>query len=244
MAVRHLLELSLDTLLSAMAQTGCGRPHVVFAGGAHYISPEIRAEVDREILDELGSLGLVRGRELTGDFEDTLHLLDRPDTEYYTFIRTGDVQYTALVAAKGRDAVAAAHRDGTVWLGPAEDNDLTGTLAAQLPDFPPAEFTPFSVRQEEFAALERADAYERSRDASAMAALLEPPHYGLGYLHVARRAAGGREEASATLSYLDAEAGRIGIELSGPPGNQYLNLFPGDADRLAGKIASIRARLD
>ncbi|GAB3479726.1 ESX secretion-associated protein EspG [Amycolatopsis cihanbeyliensis] len=243
MAVRHLLELSLDTVLTAMARAGCGRPHVVFAGGAHYISPEAKGEVEAEALDELDALGVIRGTELTEDFADTLHLLDRPDTEYYAFLRTGDVQYTALVAARGRAAVVAAHRDGRVWLAPAEDNDLTTTLAAQLPEFPPADFTPFSVRQEEFTRLEHADAYERSRDASTMAALLEPPHYGLGYLHVARHAGGKREEAESTLSYLDAEAGRIGIELSGPPGNRYLNLFPGDAGRLAGKVASVRARL-
>lgn len=40
------------------------------------------------------------------------------------------------------------------------------------------------------------------------------------------------------MSFLDLDIGRIGMDISGPPGNRYVNVFPGDDLRLAQKLTA------
>jgi hypothetical protein len=247
--IGRTVQLSLHTLLTALRDNGGAGPHCIFAGGARYIPAEAATQVSGEALAELAGEGLASGNRLSGDFEDVLHVLERPDRECYAHIRTGDEHFGVLVASRGRTGVTALHQDHHVWLKPADDRDLEAALVAHLPQFPPADFTPFSLPQREF---QRRDddgggVYDepesRGYAARELDDVLAAPYYGLGYLHVAHRANGTREVATDTLSYLDIDAGRVGLEMSGPRGSQHIAVFPGEPDRLAARLASVRARL-
>ncbi|GAB3505995.1 ESX secretion-associated protein EspG [Amycolatopsis cihanbeyliensis] len=249
MVLRRTVEMSLHTLLTAMRWHNCGEPHPILLGGASHVPPSAEHQRDCEALEELGALGLVRGRELVGSFEDTLHVLDRPDTEYYAQTRTGDDSYGVLVACRGREAVTVAHQDGTVWLTPVHRDDRALALAKHLPPFPPADFQTFSARQAEFARPDTSGPYEplpaRSQPVRDLHTILDQPYYGIGQLYVARRQDGGpRHEAPASLSYIDIDVGRVGLELTGPADNQHITVFPGDPGNLAERLTKARAPLD
>ncbi|EHR48877.1 hypothetical protein SacmaDRAFT_0576 [Saccharomonospora marina XMU15] len=229
------VELSLDTLLTAMSLAGCGEAHLIFAGGERYVPPSATDRVRREALDELAPLGLATGGGLDRDFEDALRTLGQPHTEYIAHVRAGDRQYGLLVAVRGRSATIAVREGARVRLNRARETDYAAMLVALLPAAAPADFTPFSVPRQEI----RGE--PTSHDARELASILARPSDGLGYLHVARRASGKRRtEATDAVCYVDAEAGRVGIA---PTGGDHVAVFPGDETRLTARLAAVRATL-
>ncbi|WP_162829924.1 ESX secretion-associated protein EspG [Amycolatopsis palatopharyngis] len=249
MVIERTARLSLHTLLTALSGAGCGQPHEVFAGGARYVPPEAARQVNQEALNELADAGLTTGGRPSEAFEDAIHVLARPERECYAHIRTGDEQFSVLVAARGRTAVTALHQDRRVWLNPADDRDLEGTLVAHLPEFPAAGFTTFSLSQRDFRRDENGvtgvydEPEARSPEARELDDIFSVRHYGFGYLHVARSKDGTRHASVDTLSYLDIDAGRIGLEMSGPRGSQQITVFPGQPATLAARLADLQARV-
>lgn len=244
------VEISLNTLLTAMRQVGCGEPHQVFAGGLRYIPPSSANQVGRAAFEELSQFGVTQGDGFTPEFEDVLHLLDRPATEFFAYARDMDEQLGVLVAVQGRFAVTALCQGERVWLKiVGRDNSPVDALVANLPQRAPASFAPFSLPQDEFQHEEVDDLYDtgpsRSRVARQVDEIFEQPYYGVGELYAAKRVNGGpRTLARDSLSYLDVDAGRVAIELSGAPGNRYITVLPGEPGLLAQKVAALRAGLD
>ncbi|WP_245959668.1 ESX secretion-associated protein EspG [Prauserella flavalba] len=219
-------ELPLHTLLTAMTWAGCGEPHAIFSGGVRYVPPAAARQVDREAFERLTEQGLTVGKALDPDFEDVLHVLDRPHTEYFAHIRSGDTQYGVLVAIRGRSAVLARHRDRTVHLRSLGDRDYPTVLAGQLPRYRPAPVETFSLPK---------------GDLDGLARLLDNPR-GMGFLHVARRAGGGeRVEAPAPVGYLDSDTGRLGFTHA--EGGGHLTVFAGEPGQLAARLTAVRATL-
>lgn len=243
------VELSLDTMLTAMRQAGCGDPHQIFAGGLRYIPPSSANQVDRAAFEELSQYGFTQGRGFTPGFEEVLELLDRPPTEYFAYARTMDEQFGVLVAVRGRFAVTALCQGERVWLKTVSpDNSPVDALIANLPPCAPADFTPFSLPQAEFRHEEEADdLYDgpRSRAARQLDEIFNQPYFGVGQFYAAKRVNGGpRTLTEDSLGYLDLEAGRVAIHLSGAPGNRYLTVLPGEPGLLGQKVAALRAGLD
>jgi hypothetical protein len=245
------VEFSLNTLLTAMRQVGCGEPHQVFAGGLRYIPPSAANQVNRESFEELSQFGFTQGNGFTSEFEDVLHLLDRPATEYFAYARDMDEQIGVLVAVEGRYAVTAVCQGERVWLKTVgRDNSPVDALVANLPQYAPANFTPFSLPQSDFQQAEEVDdLYDngpaRSLEARRLDEIFGQPYFGVGQFYAAKRANGGpRTLARDSLNYLDVDAGRVAIELSGAPGNRYITVLPGEPGLLGQKVAALRAGLD
>jgi hypothetical protein len=242
-----VLEFSLNTLLTAMRQAGCGEPHQIFAGGLRYIPPSSVSQVSREAFEELSPYGLTRGNSFTAEFEDLLHLLDRPATEYFAYARDTEEQVGVLVAVQGRSAVAALCRGERVRIQSVPpDTSPVDALVALLPQYAPARFTPYSLPQDEFRRRDEGhdlydDAPARSRAARQVDEIFAQPYFGVGQFYAAKRDHGGQRTLTRdSLSYLDVEAGRVALQLAGG----YITVLPGEPGLLGQKIAALRASLD
>lgn len=249
--VRKQVELSLNTLLTAMRQAGCGEPHQIFAGGLRYIPPSSVKQVNREAFEELSQYGFTQGDGFTAEFEEILHLLDRPATEYFAYARDMKEQLGVLVAVQGRFAVTALCQGDRVWLKTVSpDNNPVDALIANLPPYAPARFTPFSLPQEEFRREEEADDIfddgpARSRDARQLDEIFGQPYYGVGQFYAAKRSPdGSRTMSRDSMSYLDVDSGRVAMALTGSPGNRYITVLPGEPGLLAQKVTALRTGLD
>ncbi|WP_284750508.1 ESX secretion-associated protein EspG [Amycolatopsis sp. RTGN1] len=220
-------ELTLNTLLTAMRNVGCGDPHPVFAQGLRYIPPSAKNTVDREAFEELSHYGFTQGDGFTPEFEDVLHLIDRPANEFYAYARDTESQIGILVAARNRTAVSVVCRGETVELaGVSPDTHPADALVARLPPWRSAPIKPFSLPQDDFKPQEESDIFDdapaRSREAQELDALFQQPHFGIGQLYA----------GSTTVNYLDVEAGRVGIALAGG----YISVLPGDPKQLSHKL--------
>ncbi|MFC9251065.1 ESX secretion-associated protein EspG [Amycolatopsis thailandensis] len=249
MVLARPVEITLDTLLTAFRHAGCGDPHLIFAGGLRYIPPSSRNGEDRAAFEELGGLGFTEGKRLTSDFEDVLHVLDRPDTEYYATVRTEAEQYSVLVAVRGRAAVTAICAGSRVWLKGVRTADRAAALVMNLPEYLPARFAPFSLPQDDFKLAAGNELYDepesRSREARRLDEVFEQPYFGVGFFAAAKRSDGGRRtEAVDGLTYLDLDAGRVAMHVTGSPRNRYITVLPGEPVLLSQKVAALRASLD
>lgn len=221
-------EFGLDTLLTALRNVGCGDPHPVFAGGLKYIPPSAKRQVDRAAFEELSVYGFTQGDGFTPEFEDILHLIDRPAREFFGYARDTAGQIGVLVAAQGRTAVSLVCRGERVELaGVSPDTHPADALVARLPECRPADIRPFSLPQEEFASPKDEsdifdDAPARSREAQELDALFDQPYYGVGQLYAEDK----------TLSYLDLDAGRVGFAVA----DGYISVVPGAPRQLSSKL--------
>ncbi|WP_370970331.1 ESX secretion-associated protein EspG [Amycolatopsis sp. cg9] len=219
---------SLDTLLTALRNTGGGDPHPVFAGGLRYIPPSAKNHVNRAAFEELSEYGFTQGNGFTPEFEDVLHLIDRPATELHAYARDLTEQIGILAVATGRTAVTVVCRGNRVELdGVSPDTHLADALVAKLPPGEPAAIKPFTLPQADFRPDQPVsdvfdDAPARSREAQELDALLQQPHFGVGQLRTDGK----------TVSYLDLEAGRVGIALA----DGFISVVPGAPKQLSGKL--------
>ncbi|GAB3137615.1 ESX secretion-associated protein EspG [Amycolatopsis stemonae] len=221
-------EFSLHTLLTAMRGVGCGDPHPIFAGGLRYIPPSARTQVNRQAFEELSEYGFTQGDGFTPEFEDLLHLIDNPAQELFAYARDTDAQIGVLVAAKNRTTVAVVCRGERVELaGVSPDTHPVDALVARLPEYPAANIRPFSLPQEDFQGTQDVsdifdDAPARSREAQELDAFFQQRYFGVGQLHAEGK----------TLSYLDLDAGRVGIALA----DGYISVLPGDPHEISRKL--------
>jgi hypothetical protein len=214
---------SLNTLLTAMRDVGCGDPHPVFAKGLRYIPPAAKSQVKREAFEELGQYGFTQGDGFTPEFEDLLHLIGHPAQEYVAYARDTTDQRNVLVAVNGRSKICVVCRGDEVELSDV-DVHPADALVARLPGYRPADIKPFSLPQEDFRTAEVSDIFdeERSREAQELDALFRQPHFGVGQLHA----------DDTTVSYLDLKAGRVGIAVA----DGYISVLPGENKNLSEKL--------
>ncbi|MEU4246094.1 ESX secretion-associated protein EspG [Amycolatopsis sp. NPDC026612] len=218
---------SLNTLLTAMRNVGCGDPHAVFAKGLRYIPPSARHRVNREAFEELSPYGFIQGDGFTPEFEEILHLIDRPAQEFFAHARDTAGQIGVLIAKRNRTAVSVVCRGNHVELaGLSPDTHPADALVAHLPEYRPAALKPFSLPQEDFRQGPESDVFDdapaRSREAQELDALFQQPHYGVGQLQTDGK----------TVSYLDFDAGRVGFALA----DGYISVLPGEPGKLSQKL--------
>ena len=214
---------SLHTLLTAMRDVGCGDPHPVLAKGLRYIPPSAAKRVHREAFEELSPYGFIQGDGFTPEFEDVLHLIDNPAERFVAYARDTVEQIGVLVTKRGRTAVSVVCRGEHVELeSVSPDVHPVDALISKLPPCKPADIKPFSLPQEDFQ--KDSDIFDEtgSREAQELDALFEQPHYGIGQL----------QAEGTTVSYLDLEAGRVGIAVA----DGYISVVPGEPRQLARKL--------
>jgi hypothetical protein len=248
--LRHSVELSLNTFFAALSWAKCGEPHLIFAGGERYIPPSAQATVNGEAYEELSNLGLVNGNMLTEDFEHTLHVLNNADHEYFAFTRAGDNSHNLLTAISGKFAVTAGHYRECVWIEPSLRENPAESLITNLPDFPAAQFTAFSLTQKEWHDLHADQNPDQNRysptpvptrAARKLQAFTQQDCHGLAEIHSShRKSNGGKEHATNSLAYLDTDAGRVGIQTTGRENNKYINVFPGEPRQLMNRLTGTR----
>ncbi|MGW4396416.1 ESX secretion-associated protein EspG [Amycolatopsis nivea] len=228
-------ELSLDALLGALREAGFDEPHPVFSGRLRFTAER----VDETVREELAWLGLLEHGRFVDEFEDILHALGRADTEYVAHVENQDIRYGVLVAVRGRTGVKALCSGDRVRLKVLDGTRTpAGALVASLPRYRPARLSTFSLPQDDFQADFTDD---RSPAARAVDALFQQTWFGVGEITVVVResARPGRVEAG-PLSYLDLTDGRVAFEVSGPEGNRYITVLPGEDSLLTDKIAALR----
>lgn len=227
-------ELSLDALLGALREAGFDEPHPVFSGRLRLTPGDQR--LDEAAREELAWLGLLEHGRFVDEFEDVLYALGRADTEYVAHVENQDIRYGVLVAVRGRTGVKVLCSGDRVRLKVLDGTRTpAGALVASLPRYRPARLSAFSLPQEEFQA-DLAD--DRSPAARAVDALFQQTWFGVGEITVVVREPG-RAEAG-PLSYLDLTDGRVAFEVSGPEGNRYITVLPGEDSLLTDKIAALR----
>ena len=141
-------DFTLNTLLTAMRNAGCGDPHPIFAGGLRYIPPSAKNTTDREAFEELSQYGFTQGNGVTPEFEDVLRLIDNPSHEFFAYARDTEGQIGILVAAQNRTAVSVVCRGERVELnGVSPDTHPADALVRLLPPCGPAASSPFRFRR-------------------------------------------------------------------------------------------------
>ncbi|WP_409462614.1 ESX secretion-associated protein EspG [Amycolatopsis sp. GA6-003] len=228
-------ELSLDALVGALRDAGFAEPHPVFSGQLRFTPDDQR--LDEAVRAELAWLGLTEHGRFVDEFEDLLYALGRADLEYVAHVENQDLRYSVLVAVRGRTGVKALCCGDRVRLK-VLDGTPAGALVASLPRYRPAQLSAFSLPQEDFQADFSA---ERSAAVRTVDALFQQTCFGVGEITVVARepARPGRAEAG-PLSYLDLTDGRVAFEVSGPEGNRYITVLPGEDSLLTAKIAALR----
>ncbi|WP_134667069.1 MULTISPECIES: ESX secretion-associated protein EspG [unclassified Amycolatopsis] len=227
-------DLSLDALLSALKEAGFAEPHPVFSDRIRFVPDD--KPLDGAVHAELSHLGLLDHGRFTDEFEDVLYALARADTEYVAHVDNQGTRYGVLVAVRGRTGVKVLCSGDRVRLKVLDGTRTpAGALVASLPRYRPARLSAFSLPQEDFQA-DLTD--DRSPAARAVDALFQQTWFGVGEITVVVREPG-RAEAG-PLSYLDLTDGRVAFEVSGPEGNRYITVLPGEDSLLTDKIAALR----
>jgi len=221
-----MADLSLTTLLTAMRNAGCGDPHPVLAGGLRYVPPSAEQRVNREVFDELSEYGFTQGDNLSPEFEDLLHLIDRPAQQFYAYARDQAEQIGILTGSTGRTTVTLVCRGDRVTLETLGAHPADA-LVANLPPYKAANIKPFTLAQKDFQQPQDVsdifdDAPARSREAQELDSFFQQDHKGLGQLYAGDHA----------VSYLDLDEGRVGIALA----NGYISVVPGENKQLSHKL--------
>lgn len=238
-------------LASLVVAEGLGELHKVLEPEALWYPPE-EARAERGAVDELLTVQGWRDRDgrLEREVAASLAVLCRPDEEFYGWATHDDVTFGLLAARIGRDGMLAMARpDGTISLARVPSARLAERLVAQLPDVPPASFTPATVSVADVRATgpsgrQRTASSVMSRRASPetrqVRELSTLPTVGGGELSVAARDRWGhRTRAEAPLRYADTGLGRIANLVVG----QRVRVEPGSRAVLAAELRKMRTAL-
>ncbi len=127
-----------------------------------------RARLVEEAWDALAARGLARGREVSLEVGDLLHLLARPRTSVDVWI-WADRRITALAGSSGSQAVLGVVDNDEVWLIPSRDSTLASAAVSVAGELSPGVGCSVSVPHQ---VLVEADAEARG-DAKALVPALE-----------------------------------------------------------------------
>ena len=204
-----------------------------------------RAEVD-ELLTVQGWRG--RGGGLEREVAASLAVLCRPDEEFYGWATHGGATSGLVAGRIGKDGVLAVARpDGMISLASVPSSRLADRLVAQLPDVPPASFTPVvvsiaDVRATSPSGRQRGGVLSRRASPEARQArrLSSRPTTGGGELSVAVRDRWGhRTRADQPLRYADTDLGRIANLVVDD--DLRVRVEPGSRASLAATLRQMRA---
>ncbi|WP_116049544.1 ESX secretion-associated protein EspG [Amycolatopsis palatopharyngis] len=238
------VEISLLSYKTMLEEHNLGEPHITLVGGEKWYPEDERRQL-RDISNaELERLGLSRGGRLSPGFLDTVQVLQRPGTEFYTWASINGSHVTVRTAVSGREAVIAIANSDTLFLWPGRPETAAQDLIAQLPDTPPANVHSMSCAEADYEAVVRGNPTHdggSARDAKQIARWLKAPRIHVGQFYAAVRDSGGaRRRTSKPPFWIDTDAGRItaGVDSSG-----WLSLSGAGPQELTAKLYRLEAEL-
>lgn len=239
------VELDLRTYTTLLAEHNLGEAHITLIGSEEWRSYEEQREVRAAATAELNRLGLMRNGRVDNDFLDTLNVLQRPATEYYTWALVGDSRITLRTAITGRDAVIAAANRKTLYLSPGNPDNAALEFAMQLPDTPAASVHSASCAFEDYQALTTGNSLlpgANTHDAKQIHHWLEQtPWDNKGQLFAAiRDGRGERKRNERVPSWFNNEAGRF---LVGTDNSGWVNLTGASTYDIAERLHQLEAAL-
>src|SRR5699024_7664907 len=86
----------------------------------------------------LNQAGLFRRGRVDDEFLETIHVMQRPGIEHYTFATINERPFSVRIAATGRDAVIVVASGERIDLYPAQPEQLPEQLFRALPECDPA----------------------------------------------------------------------------------------------------------
>lgn len=259
--------LSQDTLSTVWRRENLGDMHSTLSGTAYWFDEEGEREALGRAGAELAQHGLLAGRDLTGDFRETLNLLARPAVEYYGWIAIRDQETDAetnlgvLLAAIGEDAVMVTRNGEQIRIEAARADGLAETLVGMLPQVQPARGHSINLPEADIGKLAAARAnrgrplpdeafqvFHRSsmvEDARELFAAAELPRIGGAQLYVAARDQfGERRRCPYPLIVIDTTQGRWMTQVSGDPsGERWIVSAPAGRQMLIGRLHEMRNAL-
>ncbi|SFP82815.1 EspG family protein [Amycolatopsis arida] len=238
------VEISLRTYKAMLEEHNLGEPHITLAGGEKWYPPDERRRLREDANAELEKLGLAQRGRITADFLDTVQVLQRPGTEYFTWASINGTNITVRTARSGREGVLAIANDDTLFLWPAEPERAPEVLARQLPDTPPARVHSMSCAAADYEALRAGESPSdggSARDARQIVRWLTAPRVHVGHLYAAvRDSAGTRRLTSRPPFWIDTEHGRL---VGGVDGAGWLTVAGATEQDIADRLRRLEAEL-
>jgi hypothetical protein len=241
--LRDHVQVSLPTYKKMLEHFNIGEPHITLVGGEKWYPPEARKGLLDAAMDELRRLGFVRGDRLDADWADTVAVLQRPGTEYYTWAKINGRSITVRTACSGREGVIAVANEDTLFLWPSNPDTAPQDLAAQLPDTPPAHLHSMSCAEADYQALAtgRVPPESGGRDAKQILRWLKAPRVHAGQLYAAvRDGRGTRRRTTRPPFWIDTESGRI---MASVDANGWLSVSAAGAHDVATRLRRLEAEL-
>ncbi|MET9263033.1 ESX secretion-associated protein EspG [Amycolatopsis sp. NPDC004079] len=198
----------------------------------------------RQVLAEPGFFDL-RADRITAEFRDLMLAVANAEAECYGWSSSGDRDRATLAVRAGRNAVLVIVEDELLTLTTIGANQLIRAVVEQLPDFPAATITEFTVPKAEYDqgrvsdsyTLDTSSDYTRTSPEDRLRTLMESRRAASHQLFVAARP-GGARSASMPLTALDSlDHGRVlTYLLDGPHGDVAIACGPGTADYLTSAL--------
>jgi len=242
--IRDHLTIGLQTYMVLLEDNNLGEPPTVLGGGDRWYPDEDVAHRRANAYNELKHAGLFRQGRVDDEFLETVHVMQRPGVEHYTFATINDRSFSVRIAATGKDAVLMVASGERIDLYPAEPEQLPEQLYRALPECNPAAVHSMACDPADYQAAlgdQPVSNGSSGRDAKQILRWTRLPRERGGQLFTAvRKNTGGRNRCTEPPRWFDTDHGRILIYLD-PSG--YMNVVPGTLDKFAGQLHALESGL-
>jgi hypothetical protein len=207
-------ELSLLAYDVVREQETHGDPHPTLARGKLWYDPDERQQLAVDVQDELEQAGLARNGRPSSAFVDLIHLIERPEVEYYMRGTIRNRSVSVRVARSSRDAALVIANADTMFVFPSNPDRAIRDVVEQLPDTPGAHIQSLSFAQVDLDDVAAGHVTGRTSgsiaDAKAAARWLRAPRTNAGRLYAGVREGHiGRRRTEDPPFWADTEYGRI-----------------------------------
>ncbi|MGV9295542.1 ESX secretion-associated protein EspG [Amycolatopsis sp. NPDC003676] len=244
--LRKPVELSLQTFEVLLERLNLGDIHPTLVRGALWYSPDERRQLAADTDRELHNSGLMQRGRLSDEVVETMHLLQRPGIEYYSWVKSERGERTVRAAASGRDAATVVAVNQKLYIAPCSADTLVREFIALLPEAPAARVLSLNCSDEDLNLVKSGGqpsgrTSPSIRDAKQVLQWLDKPHTYFGRLYVAvRDSRGKRRRNENPPGWADMEEGRIlfGVDKSG-----WISLAGAGPQEMAKKLQQLESEL-
>ena len=242
--IRDHLTIGLQTYMVLLEDNNLGEPPTVLGGGDRWYSDEELVQRRSNAYEELKQAGLFRQGRVDEEFLETVHVMQRPGVEHYTFATINQRSFSVRVATIGRDAVLMIASGERIDLYPAQPEQLPEQLFRALPECDPASVHSMACDPSDYQAAladQPVSGGSSGRDAKQIMRWIQLPRERGGQLFTAvRKSTGGRNRSGEPPRWFDTEQGRILVYLDS---SGYMNVVPGTLEKFAGQLHTLETGL-
>lgn len=236
--------MGMQTYMVLLEDNNLGEPPTTLGGADRWYSDEETAQRRNTAYNELNKLGLFRQGRVDDEFLETVHVMQRPGVEHYTFATINERSFSVRIAATGRDAVLIVCSGERIDLYPSQPEQLPEQLFRALPECAPAHVHSMSCDPTDYQAAlagKPVSGGSSGRDAKQILRWIQLPRERGGQLFTAsRKSTGGRNRSGEPPRWFDTEQGRILVYLDS---TGYMNVVPGTLDKFASQLYTLEAGL-